>query len=53
MWCHIPEGQRRQLHYCESLKTCVNVVVIFIEHLTGFGHKLAKTLTGIVAIQDL
>ena len=53
MWCHIQEEQRRQLHCCESLKICVNLVVIFIEHLTGFGHKLAKTLTVTVATQDL
>jgi hypothetical protein len=26
---------------------------MFVEHLTGFGHKLDKTLTGTVAIQDL
>lgn len=26
---------------------------MFVEHLTGFGLKLDKTLTGTVAIQDL
>lgn len=28
-------------------------MVVFVEHLIGFGHKLDKTLTATVAIQDL